>query len=251
MPSRLVTVAATGAAVTRHTNAGTATAATRNITVISASNATPIVVGATAHNLQVGFQVTISGVTGNTAANGTWLVRSVNANDFTIENLDHTDTVGNAAYVSGGTIVSTDCLVDSGASPTFSSLNGYRLEIVAGKGQGQVRLVGATHSTTILVPNRAWTITPDTTSVYRVYRGPNQLLWLKSAVFSVGAGAGAVTLRDGASGANLLTLSCPASDSRSWAAGEPGQGIPFSTSIYVQAISGTGPSCTLEYSVGA
>ena len=52
MPSRLVTVAATGVAVARATNVGTATAATRSFSVLSASNATPIVVGATAHNLQ-------------------------------------------------------------------------------------------------------------------------------------------------------------------------------------------------------
>jgi hypothetical protein len=249
MASRLVTVAATGVAVARYTNAGTATAATRSFSVTSASNATPIVVGATAHNLQPGFLVTISGVLGNLAANGTFLVRSVNVNDFTIENQDHTDTIGTGAYTSGGSVFSNDCLADSGASPAFSALNGQRLEIMTGKGQGQVRLVGATQSGTMLVPNRAWTIQPDTTSGYRVYKGPNQLLWLKSAIFSCGAGAGAVTLRDGAAGANLLTLSCPASDSRSWST--ESQGLPFATSIYVQAISGTGPVLTLEYGVGA
>jgi hypothetical protein len=235
--------------VARYTNAGTATAATRSFSVTSASNATPIVVGATAHNLQPGFLVTISGVLGNLAANGSFLVRSVTANNFVIENGDHTDTVGNGAYTSGGSIFSNDCLADSGASPAFSALNGYRLEIVTGKGVGQVRLVGATVSGTMLVPNWAWTIQPDTTSGYRVYRGPNQLLWLKSAIFSCGAGAGAVTLRDGAAGANLLTLSCPASDTRSWST--ESQGLPFSTSIYVQSLSGTGPSVTLEYGVGA
>lgn len=250
MPNRLVTVAATGVAVARSTNAGTATAATRSFSVLSATNATPIVVGATAHNLQPGFLVTIAGVLGNTAANGTFLVRSVNVNDFTIENLDHSNTVGNGAYTSAGSIFSNDCLVDSGASPTFSGLNGYRLEIVSGTGSGQTRLVAATHSATVLVPNRAWSVQPDTTSAYRVYRGPNQLLFLKSAVLGMGAGAGAVTLRDGASGANLLTLSCPASDTRAWAAGGDSRGIPFASSIYVQAISGTGPSLTLEYGVG-
>lgn len=248
--NRLVTVAATGVAVARYTNVGTVTGASRTVTVISATNATPIVVGATAHNLQPGFQVTIAGVTGNVAANGTFLVRSVNVNDFAIENLDHSDTVGSGAYVSGGTITSTDCLVDSAASPTFAALNGYRLEIVSGKGAGQTRLVAATHSTTVLVPNRAWTLVPDTTSGYRVYRGPNQLLYLKSAIFSVGAGAGAVTLRDGAAGANLLTLSCPASDSRVWSSGGDAHGLPFASSIYVQAISGATPTITLEYGVG-
>jgi hypothetical protein len=249
MASRLVTVAATGIAVARATNQGTATAATRSFSVTSASNATPIVVGATAHNLQPGFLVTISGVGGNLAANGTFLVRSVTVNNFTIENQDHTDTIGTGAYTSGGSVFSNDCLADSGAAPAFSALDGQRLEITSGKGQGQVRLVGATQSGTMLVPNRAWTTQPDTTSVYRVSRGSAGVLFLKSVIFSVGAGAGAVTLRDGAAGANLLTLSCPASDSRSWST--ESQGLPFSTSIYVQSLSGTGPALTLEYSVGA
>jgi hypothetical protein len=251
MPSRLVTVAATGVAVARYTNAGTATSASRTVTATAASNATPIVVTSNGHNLQPGFQVTITGVVGNTAANGTFLVGTVAANTFALLALDGSNTTGNGAYTSGGTVTSTDCLVDSAASPAFASLNGYRLEIVSGTGAGQTRLVGATHSTTVLVPNRAWTVVPDATSGYRVSRGTAGILFLKSVVFAVGAGAGAVTLRDGAAGANLLTLSCPASDTRSWAAGVGSQGIPFASSVYVQAISGTGPSCVLEYGVGS
>jgi hypothetical protein len=64
-----------------------------------ATNANPIVVQSNAHGLTNGQSVTISGVVGNTAANGTATVTVTDANHFSIP------VTGNGAYASGGTWV--------------------------------------------------------------------------------------------------------------------------------------------------
>ena len=64
--------------------------------ITGATNANPIVITSAAHGLTNGDSVVISGVLGNTNANGTKTVTVVNANTFSIA------TAGNAAYTSGG-----------------------------------------------------------------------------------------------------------------------------------------------------
>lgn len=66
--------------------------------ITAATNATPIVVTSTAHGLSNGDLINISGVLGNTAANGVWIVQAVTANTFEL-----IGSVGNGAYTSGGT----------------------------------------------------------------------------------------------------------------------------------------------------
>jgi hypothetical protein len=66
--------------------------------VTNASNASPIVITAADSNVSTGQAVKISGVTGNTAANGTFLATAINANSFSLQG-----STGNGAYVSGGT----------------------------------------------------------------------------------------------------------------------------------------------------
>jgi len=69
-------------------------------TVTGATNASPIeITTSTAHGLSSQDTVTISGVVGNTAANGTFQVVSTGANTFTLNG-----STGNSAYVSGGTV---------------------------------------------------------------------------------------------------------------------------------------------------
>lgn len=63
-----------------------------------ATNATPIVITSTAHGLTNGARVTVSGVGGNTAANGTWTVANVATDTFELAS-----SAGNGAYTSGGT----------------------------------------------------------------------------------------------------------------------------------------------------
>lgn len=66
--------------------------------VTDATNATPIAITSANHGLTTGTFVTVSGVTGNTGANVTTTVTRFDANTFTLDG-----SVGNGAYVSGGT----------------------------------------------------------------------------------------------------------------------------------------------------
>lgn len=70
--------------------------------ISGATNASPIVISTTtSHNLASGDKVEISGVLGNTAANGAWNVTVLNSTSFSLNT-----STGNGAYTSGG-IVST------------------------------------------------------------------------------------------------------------------------------------------------
>jgi len=70
--------------------------------ITNASNASPIVITSNNHGLTTGARVTIAGVGGNTAANGTFVVTVIDANTFSLNG-----STGNAAYTSGGTWNST------------------------------------------------------------------------------------------------------------------------------------------------
>jgi predicted RecA/RadA family phage recombinase len=71
----------------------------RTGSVTGATNATPIMINSVAHGLAVNDIVTIVGVGGNTAANGSWNVAAiVDADHFSL-----TSSIGNGNYTSGGT----------------------------------------------------------------------------------------------------------------------------------------------------
>ena len=65
--------------------------------VTAATNATPIVLTSVEHELSSSMRVTVSGVLGNTAANGTFTVTRVDEDTFSLNG-----STGNGAYVSGG-----------------------------------------------------------------------------------------------------------------------------------------------------
>lgn len=65
----------------------------------NATNATPISITSGGHGYSTGDTVVIEGVTGLTAANGTWEITVTDASNFTLNG-----SVGNAAYLSGGSI---------------------------------------------------------------------------------------------------------------------------------------------------
>ena len=67
-------------------------------TITGATNASPIVITADEHRYTTGTRVTITGVLGNTAANGTWIVTRIDADTFSL-----TGSTGNGDYTSGGT----------------------------------------------------------------------------------------------------------------------------------------------------
>ena len=66
--------------------------------VEGSTNAGPIVITATGHGLRTGAVVTVYDVQGNTAANGTFTVTVIDADNFSLNG-----TIGNGAYTSGGT----------------------------------------------------------------------------------------------------------------------------------------------------
>ena len=78
---------------------GTGSAAFKDTgTITGATNATPIVITDVAHGLKTGNIVTITGVGGNPAANGTFTVTYVTDDTYSLDS-----SVGNGAYTSGGT----------------------------------------------------------------------------------------------------------------------------------------------------
>lgn len=104
-------------------------------TISNATNATPIVVTCAGHGLTTGARVTVSGVTGNTAANGTFTVTRVDANTFSLDG-----STGTGAYGSGGEWNTTglyayeiDCLGASGfeASECYHGLFVYEVSSTA------------------------------------------------------------------------------------------------------------------------
>jgi hypothetical protein len=68
-------------------------------TITAATNVSPIVITAASHGLATGDMVNITGVLGNTAANGAWFVTVTDANTFSL-----IGSTGNGAWTSGGTI---------------------------------------------------------------------------------------------------------------------------------------------------
>ena len=71
--------------------------------ITGATNATPIVITSNAHGLANDDIVSISGVGGNTAANGEFRVAGQTANTFNLTTLADASVAGNGVYTSGGT----------------------------------------------------------------------------------------------------------------------------------------------------
>jgi hypothetical protein len=99
-----------------------------NLPILLATNATPIQIDATAHGLTTGQVCTISGVLGNTAANGTWTVTYVDANNFTLNGSSGTGTYTDGGQVEAGdlgeidSVIQTWCVPDGDAGVTLSAL---------------------------------------------------------------------------------------------------------------------------------
>lgn len=66
-------------------------------TITDATNATPIVITSNGHGLSTSDFVRITGVEGNTAANGDWQITRLTDNTFSLDT-----SVGNGAYTAGG-----------------------------------------------------------------------------------------------------------------------------------------------------
>lgn len=66
-------------------------------TITAATNRSPIKITSTSHGLSTNGKITISGVLGNTGANGTYVITKVDNNTFTLN-----DSVGTGDYLAGG-----------------------------------------------------------------------------------------------------------------------------------------------------
>lgn len=72
----------------------------KSYVVSNATNATPIVITAVGHGFLTGDKVYISGVGGNTAANGVFTITKLGVDTFSLY-----DSVGNGAYAGGGSCI--------------------------------------------------------------------------------------------------------------------------------------------------
>lgn len=95
------------------------------VSTTTGNGVTPIVVTTTsAHGLITGAVVTIASVTGNTAANGTFIATVTGASTFSVP------ATGNGAYISGGTVTATGCVV--GGSGTGATFQGTAVPTITG-----------------------------------------------------------------------------------------------------------------------
>jgi uncharacterized phiE125 gp8 family phage protein len=101
-------------------------------TITGASNASPIVITIAGHGYTTGDEVYIYDVTGNTAANGQWIITKVDANTFSLNG-----STGNAAYVSGGSCVkqSVDPDILHAMSLMIGDMHENREDVVVGMTQ--------------------------------------------------------------------------------------------------------------------
>lgn len=131
------TSAASGVVTTTIASSSGTVPGVSNLGVTAATNATPIAITtATAHGLSTGNFVSISGVLGNTAANGTFVVTVTGSSTFTLNG-----STGNAAYVSGGiveggdlgevdAVIQANC-VPNAVTAITQSASGFNVAIVA------------------------------------------------------------------------------------------------------------------------
>jgi len=89
------------------------------LAISNATNATPIEIttpSLTNYSLRTGDTIMITGVVGNTAANGTWVVEKLSDTTIALNG-----SVGNGAYTSGGTIAGSG----NGTAVIYGSPQGY------------------------------------------------------------------------------------------------------------------------------
>ena len=100
--------------------------------ILSASNATPIVIGSTAHGFANGDYVMISGVKGNGAANGLWIIANTAANTFEIKDIFSVNAAGSGTYAGGGIATRAGGWLGNGLSNVELILETLVMETAAG-----------------------------------------------------------------------------------------------------------------------
>jgi len=89
------------------------------LAITGATNASPIVITAADHGYRDGEAVAISGVGGNTAANGVWTIAGATPSTFALAG-----SAGNGPYGSGGTVQNIAKVTISGSGQAVTARNG-------------------------------------------------------------------------------------------------------------------------------
>lgn len=134
-PSSVNTV--TGIVTTTVANANGAVHGCAQVAVTAASNASPIqITTGVPHNLTTGDTVNISGVTGNTSANGLFVITVVNGTQFTLNGSTGNGTYGNGGIVEGSDLGAVDSIIQANVLPNATiaitqSATNFNVAIVA------------------------------------------------------------------------------------------------------------------------
>jgi hypothetical protein len=134
--------------------------------ITGATNATPVVVTVAAHGYETGDTVFITGVLGNTAANGYRIVEVTGVNTFAITDLDGIDVAGSGTYTTGGT---STRYFGGGRFQTMAigtSFTNYKLRAYA---DGQLKIKDALITLTDVANNGYIEFNPSTgpTAIFR------------------------------------------------------------------------------------
>lgn len=107
--------------------------------ILNATNTSPIVIHSLGHGLINNQEVTITGIFGNTAANGTFVITVINSDNFSLNG-----STGNGGYIGGGTyeVSGPDQIITNATnalpivitSPTHGLLNDDLIDIIDVKG---------------------------------------------------------------------------------------------------------------------
>lgn len=147
-----------------------------SVSTTSGNLVSPIQITTTApHILTTGQTVTISGVTGNTNANGTFTITVLNNTQFTLNG-----TTGNGAYGGGGTIVTNCYIIDyrtmgaSGFPPveSYDSMNWYLYA-----SEYNAPPSGSPNSTWVGVNNGTYGGNGNSTTPRIIMQSPHSLGW--------------------------------------------------------------------------
>lgn len=103
--------------------------------ISAATNASPIVITSTAHGRREGDLIYVTGVLGNTAANGAFRVANPTANTFEL-----LGSTGNGAYTSGGTWYAAEKVVNRDES--LAGIAGVQCKIEHAWGEWSFTWVG-------------------------------------------------------------------------------------------------------------
>jgi len=137
------------------------TASCKQIT--GAINATPIVIAATSHGFANNDIVYISGVGGNPAANGLWLVAGATTNTFNITRIDGTNATGSGSYTSGGHALNMGPSISNNWSELSACLVGSKTNLSGEKAaQGVANASTLTFSSVTGNPCQAMALFKDT-----------------------------------------------------------------------------------------